>query len=797
MSDYRIRRAAVLGAGTMGSRIAAHLANAGIPSFLLDITPAELKPEEARAGMTIDSPPVKNRIVTAGWRAALTGKPAALFSPELASMVTTGNFADDLKRVAEADWIIEAVTENLGIKRSLFEQVQRYRKPGTIISSNTSGIPLHGIAEGFPEEFQTHFLGTHFFNPPRYLALLELIPVPATDPGLVRFMTRFGEATLGKGVVACKDTPGFIANRIGTQNLCLLLRAMADEGLTVQQVDALTGPVLGRPKSATFRTLDIVGLDVFAHVARNFHSALPQGERDEFVLPPLYESMLSKGLLGEKSGQGFYKRLKSGEIQHLDYSTFEYQPLEKSGFPLLEKISKESLPRRLSALASDESPAGKFVWEIVSSTMRYAAAKVPEISDDVVSIDNAMKWGFGHEIGPFETWDALGVKASAERMAKEGKLVPPLVEKLLSSGNSSFYQKKAGKTFFFTPAGPAYDEVPENPEVIVLRSLKEREKTVLENRGASLIDLGDGVACLEFHTKMNTLDADILNMANQSLERVVKDFEGLVIGNQGENFSAGANIMMMLGAAKEGRWEVVDKAVRSFQALTTRLRYCEKPVVVAPHNLTLGGGCEVAIHGALVHASAELYMGFAETGVGLIPAAGGCKEMALRASEAAGSGTVAELEPKVREIFQLIGMAKISTSAFEARQFGLLREKDHITMSSDRRIKAAKDDVLSLVREGYRPPVPPEIIVLGRPGLATLKLGLHMMHRAGYISEYDKEVGTRLAEVLTGGCHLGIHKVSEQYLLELEREAFLSLCGQAKTQERMEYMLRNGKPLRN
>ncbi len=797
MSEYKIRRAAVLGAGTMGSRIAAHLANAGIPSYLLDVVPSELNPEEARAGMSLESPPVRNRIVAAGWRAAQSGKPAALFTPDLASLVRTGNFADNLGWLGKVDWLIEAVTENLSIKRSLFEQIQRYRKAGTIVTSNTSGIPLHSIAEGMPEEFQQHFLGAHFFNPPRYLKLLELIPIPATDPELVRFMTSFGGDTLGKGVVVCKDTPGFIANRVGTQSLCLLLRAMVEEGLTIEEVDALTGPALGHPKSATFRTLDIVGLDTFAFVARNLYAALPEGERNDFALPSFYESMLAKGLLGEKAGQGFYKRLRSGEIQYLDYNTFEYRALQKPAFPVLAKAAKLDLPKRLNTLTKDDGRAGKFVWNVLSSTMTYAGSKVPEISDDFVSVDNAMKWGFNHELGPFEIWDALGVKTSAGRLNAEGRPVPPLVENLLQSGSTSFYKKRSGRISFFVPAESTYRRLEERPGAIILRSLKDRGKTVLENRGASLLDLGDGVACFEFHTKMNTLDADVLELLNQSIDKVIESFVGLVIGNEGENFSAGANIMMMLGAAKESRWDVIDKAIRDFQGLTMRLRYCEKPVVPAPHGLTLGGGCEVALHGALIHASAELYMGLPEVGVGLIPAAGGCKEMVRRAAEAAGSAEYVALEPKIRDLFQLIGMAKVSTSATEARQFGLLRDYDHITMSAERRIQAAKDDVLALVREGYRPPIPPEIPVLGRPGLASLKLGLHMMNRAGYISEYDKEVGTRLAEVLTGGCHLGIHIVSEQALLDLEREAFLSLCGQPKTQERMEYMLRNGKPLRN
>jgi 3-hydroxyacyl-CoA dehydrogenase len=795
MSEFRIHRAAVLGAGTMGSRIAAHLANAGIPCYLLDMVPTALTPDEQRAGLSPDSPAVHNRIVTAGWRSALNAKPAALYSPELGSMVTVGNFADNLQWVEKADWIIEAVTEDLQIKRSLIGQVLCHRRPETIFTSNTSGIPLHRIAEGYPDEFQAHFLGTHFFNPPRYLKLLEIIPTPSTAPELVRFMARFGEQMLGKGVVICKDTPGFIANRIGICGLSLSLRSMAEEGLTVEQVDALTGPLLGRPKSATFRTVDVVGLDTFAHVARNLHdSVMDNAERPAFVLPPYYAAMLQKGWLGEKTGQGFYRRTKGG-IEYLDCQSLQYKPLQKPTFAGLEKVAKASLPDRLRALVQAEGPAGSFVWKALSSTLTYAAAKVPEISDDIASIDSAMRWGFGHELGPFEIWDALGVKKTAERLSREGRPVPPLVEQLLESGNVSFYKKRADKTYSFAPQEKSYAK--QALPVPLLRCVKDRNKPVLENAGASLWDLGDGVACLEFHSKMNSVDADVLAMMNHAIDKVVEEFEGMVLGNSGENFCAGANLMMILGAARQSNWSAVEQAIRGFQGVTMRMRYCEKPVVVAPHNMTLGGGCEIAIHGDLIHASPELYMGFAEAGVGLIPAAGGSKEMALRASEAGGDSDI-ELEPRLRDIFRLIAMATISTSALEARHLGLLRDKDHIAMNAEHRIETAKQDVLALAREGYRPPGHPQITVMGRPGLALLKLGIHSMHRAGYISDHDKVVATCLAEVLTGGDSLlGMSKVSEQYLLDLEREAFLSLCGQAKTQERMEYMLKNGKPLRN
>ncbi len=803
MANYRIKRAAVLGAGTMGSRIAAHLANAGIPSHLLDIAPRDMNPEEAGKGLSLDSPAVRNRVVAAGWKATLEGRPAALFSPELASMITLGNFTDNLSSLEAADWIVEAVTEKIEIKRDLLGQVGRHRRPGTIISSNTSGIPIHRLAEGFPDEFRNHFLGTHFFNPPRYLHLLEIIPTPDTDPALVQFMTRFGENDLGKGVVLCKDTPNFIGNRVGIYGACVALQAMVQDGLTVEEVDLLTGPILGRPRSATFRTFDVVGLDTLVHVARNLYEALAEdSQRDVFKLPPFVTSMLRNNWLGDKTGQGFYKRLrgKSGtEILALDYTSLEYRPQQKPAFPELDKILKiKDDAKRLRALVSETGRAGRFVWKILSATLAYAACRIPEIADDIVSIDNAMKWGFLHRMGPFETWDALGVTAVADRIQQEGKPVPPMVGDLLATGGKTFRKRRSGRTYFFSHAQKAYVRQAERPGCIVLQDLKERKKVLQENPGASLIDLGDGVACLEFHTKMNIITSDVIRLMSESLDETARNFQGLVIANEGENFSAGANLVEVLGAAKAGRWDAIDQGIRAFQALNMRLRYFEKPVVAAPHNMTLGGACEIAVHVDQIHASVELYMGFVEVGVGLIPAAGGCKEMVCRAAEEAVSDSDMDLLPRLRKVFELIAMAKVSTSALDARHLGLLREKDHVSMNTTHRIQRAKDDVLALAREGYRPPVlRHDIPVLGEPGLATLRLGLHLMERAGYISEYDKVVGTHLAKVLTGGGFIRMGKVSEQHLLDLEREAFLSLSGQVKTQERMEYMLKEGKPLRN
>ncbi len=801
MGEFRIHRVAVLGAGTMGSRIAAHMANAGVPSFLLDIAPDQIPEDLAARGLSLESPEVRNRIVLSGWSAALRATPPALFRPELSALVRTGNFSDNLGWVGEADWIIEAVTERLDIKRGLLEQVERLRKPGAIVSSNTSGIRIGCLAEGFPDSFRRNFLGTHFFNPPRYLRLLELVPTPGTDPELVAFMTRFGEEALGKGVVVCRDTPGFIANRIGTHGACSVLHAAIEEGLTVEEADALTGPLIGRPRSATFRTFDVIGLDTFALVARHLHEELPADpERDVFRLPPFVDTMLQNGWLGEKSGQGFYKRVpKNGEILFLDYGKLEYRSREKPTFPELDKASRTvDTAARLRALVSARGRAGQFLWKILSANLCYAAATAAEIADDIGSVDDAMRWGFLHSLGPFETWDALGVRHTAARLEREGRAVPPLVESLLGSGKGTFYRRRTGKAYAFQNASQAYARTEASRGRTLLSSARERRAAVLQNPAASLVDLGDGVACLEFHTKLNTIDSSVLRMVGDSIEEVSRNFAGLVIANDGENFSAGANLYEILVAARNAQWDSIEKAVRDFQDVTMRLRLSEKPVVAAPHNLALGGACEISVHAARIHASAELYMGFVETGVGLIPAAGGCKEMVMRAADDAGSAADTALMAGIRKVFELIALAKVSTSALDARRMGLLRESDHFSLNPAARVAAAKADVLALVRDGYRPPVPrTDIPVLGQPGLATLKLGVHLMLRAGYISEHDAVIARQLARVLTGGAFLGVQRVSEQHLLDMEREAFLSLCGRAETQQRIEHMLKTGKPLRN
>jgi 3-hydroxyacyl-CoA dehydrogenase len=611
-------------------------------------------------------------------------------------------------------------------------------------------------------------------------------------------MTRFGADRLGKGVVVCKDTPNFIANRIGVYALARTLLSALQAGLSVEEVDLATGPILGRPRSATFRTFDLIGIDTYVHVARNLYESLPDDpEREVFRVPALLETLAERRWLGDKTGQGFYRRAR-GKTEFLDPATLEYRPPENPKLAVLEKArSVDDLAARTRKLVFGSDRIGAFLWEVVGSTLAYAAAKIPEISDDCTSVDNAIKWGFGHELGPFETWDALGVARAVERLRREKRKVPPLVESLLASGGKSFYRRRGGRTYSFAPSVRSFVREPEPEGVISLRALKERKKVVESNPSASLIDLGDGVACLEFHSKLNTIDADTVELIHAAVDRVAREFVGLVVANEGENFSAGANLVAVLEAARAERWDAIEAAVRRFQDANMRLRYSDKPVVAAPHQRALGGGCEIALHCDQIHAAAELYMGFVEVGVGLVPAGGGCKEM-VRAAADACAGSALQLDERTRDAFERIATARVSGSALEAREMGFLRPQDHITLNADRRIHHAKADVLALAREAYAPGAPrQDIVVLGEPALASLKLTLHMMERAGYITEYERVVGTRLATVLAGGKFLGVSRVSEQYLLDLEREAFLSLAGEPKTQERMEYMLREGKPLRN
>jgi len=799
-----IKKVAVLGAGVMGAQIAAHLANAGIPSYLLDIVPQELTEEEKRNGLTLQSPEVRNRIAREGLERAKKIKPNAFFIPELEKLITIGNFEDNLDWIKDVDWVIEAVVERLDIKRELFKKVEMVRRPGTIVSSNTSGIRISEIAEGFSDDFRKHFLGTHFFNPPRYMKLLEIIPTNETLPEVIETIAEFGEKVLGKGIVYCKDTPNFIANRIGVLAVMYVLHYMLQNNFTIEEVDELTGPVTGKPKSATFRTLDIVGLDTLVHVANNLYNAVPDDEmREYFKVPDVVQKMIENKWLGEKSGQGFYKRVKKAdgesEILTLDFSTMEYRPRQKVKIGSLEMAKTvDDLRDKIKILMESKDKAGKFFWNTTSAVLAYASNRIPEISDTIVDIDNAMKWGFNWEVGPFELWDLIGVERSIEKIESEGFKVADWVKDMVNSGKKSFYQKSDGEIFFYDVAKKDYSKLRTRPEFINLALLKEDKRRVIkQNPGASLVDIGDGVICFEFHTKANAIGEDILVMANYAIEELEKNYEALVIGNQGQHFSAGANLMLILMLAQEGEWDEIDRAVRMFQQMNMRIKYASKPVVVAPHGMTLGGGCEIVLHAPRVRAYAESYIGLVEIGAGVIPAGGGTKEMLLRAIQKAPKSVDIDLTPFIREAFETIAYAKVSTSALEAKKLGYLREYDSISMNKDFLIHDAKKIALAMVEEGYKPPLPPEIIALGKQLYANFLVAIYLMREANYITEYEAHIGRKLAYVMSGGDLTSPQVVSEQYILDLEREAFLSLCGEKKTQERMQYILKYGKPLRN
>ncbi len=801
----RIEKAAVLGAGTMGAQIAAHLANAGIPTLLLDIAPKELTPAETARGLTLEAREVRDRIARGGLEAAKKAKPAAFFTPGGAALVSVGNFDDDLSKLTDCDLIIEAVVENLDIKRRLYERVEQFRRPGSVVASNTSGIPIRDLAEGRSEDFRAHFLGTHFFNPPRYLHLVELIRTEWTKPEVSCSLYGFLDQRLGKGVVVAKDRPNFIANRIGTYGALVTLHTMAEDGYTIEEVDKMTGQAVGRPKSATFRTFDIVGLDILTHVAKNLYEAVPEDEeRGVYLAPDFVGQMIERGMLGDKTKGGFYRKQKGEgekrEIWTLDYASLEYRPQQKAKLPALDVAKNiEDTRARLKSLVWGKDRVGAFLWKTISKTLLYAANRVPEVADTVVEVDRAMRWGFGWELGVFETWDALGVEKSVARMKEEGRKIPAVVERMLAAGATSFYKNEDGQELHFDFASEKYLPVTPPAGAIILKSVKDRTGVIKKNSGASLIDIGDGVACLEFHSKMNSIGGDTLQMLRTALAEVEKNFLGLVVGNQSPQFSVGANLMLVLLGAQDEEWEELDLAIRAFQHATMSLRYSAKPVVVAPFGLTFGGGCEMTLHADRVRASAETYIGLVEVGVGLIPAGGGTKEMLVRALDSIPAGVSdADPFPFVKRAFETIAMAKVATSAEEARGYGFLRDEDSYSMNADRLIADAKQEVLSLAATGYTRPQPrADVLALGLPALSTFKLGIHQMKRAGFISDHDALIGEKLARILTGGDLNHETRVSEQYLLDLEREAFLSLCGERKTQERIANMLKTGKPLRN
>ena len=797
----RIEKVAILGAGTMGARISAHLANAGVPSYLLDIVPPDA------------DGPARNRFAAAGLEAAVKSKPAAFFEPSLARLVTIGNFEDDLKKLAEVDWIIEAVVEDLEIKRSLLRKVDAVRKPGTIVTTNTSGLPVAKIVEGFPDEFRRHWFGTHFFNPPRYMRLLELIPTPEADPAAMDLIAHFCDLHLGKGVVHAKDTPNFIANRIGTFSALNVMRLMQEMDLSIEEVDALTGQAVGWPKMATFRLTDMVGLDVLGHVVRNA-SANIHDERSDLKLPDFFLAMLERKWLGDKTRGGFYKKQKSAEGEQrlaLDWKTLEYRPQQRPKFASLEMAKTvENLPERLHMLLTpSKDKAGVFLWSALTDLWTYAANRIGEIADSVVEIDRAMKMGFNWEMGPFELWDAAGVAKTVKRMKVDGRPVSPNVEKLLASGEESWYAddpKAASGRVYFDLRSDNYRPEVVPPGVWSVTVAKKSNFVVKKNAGASLIDLGDGVACIEFHSKANALGGDIVQMITQTLKPggAGENFDAFVITNDAANFSVGANIMMLLMAVQEEEWDEVDLAVRQFQNMTQAIKFSSKPVVVAPFGMTLGGGAEITLHAAARQPHAELYAGLVEVGVGLLPGGGGCKEMTLRALDKAyhirpaGRGESVELMEAMKQAFETVAMAKVSMSAFEARNLGFLSSGDDITMNRERVLTDAKERALELASEGYRAPTPRmDIPAPGESILATLKLGVHIMHEGQFITDHEVKIANKVAEVLCGGALNPGTLVSEQYLLDLEREAFKSLCGEKKTQERIQYTLKTGKPLRN
>jgi 3-hydroxyacyl-CoA dehydrogenase len=801
----------------MGARIAAQLANAGVPSYLLDIVPVGADDKS------------RNKLATAGLDAAIKAKPAAFMDQSLARLVTVGNFDDNLKKIAEVDWIIEAVVENLDLKRELLKKVEAIRKPGTIITTNTSGVPVGKIAEGFSSDFRKHWFGTHFFNPPRYMRLLELIPTPDSDQYLMDAVAQFCDVHLGKGVVIAKDTPNFIGNRIGTFSVLNVMRLMQEMDLSIEEVDALTGQALGWPRSATFRTIDLVGLDILGQVVGNMTRNV-RDERSDLELPDFFLQMLDRKWLGDKTKGGFYKKsirepvspaepgkeTKEDDRLALDWKTLEYHPRQKPKFAALEmaKNVEDTGTRVRMLLAIDGSPAktdkaSSFLWAALSDLWIYSANRIPEISDSMVEIDRAMRLGFNWELGPFELWDAAGVEATVARMNKEGKPVAASVEKLLSAGQKSWYaedlRSPSGRKYFDLSSG-TYKPVQVPDGVWSVAAAKKSNGVVKKNSGASLVDLGDGVACIEFHSKMNSLGADIVSLITQTLKPggLGEKFDAFVITNDAVNFSVGANLMLLLMSVQEGEWDEVDLAIRQFQGMTQAIKFSPKPVVVAPFGLTLGGGTEISLHAPALQPHAELYTGLVEVGVGLLPGGGGCKEMLLRALDSAAAirpgsrGESVEFMEAMKKAFETIATAKVATSAHEARALGFLRSSDRITMNRERVLSDAKTRALEMARAGYEPPQPrTDIPAPGENILAALKLGVHIMRQGEYITDYEVKLGTKIAEVLCGSAVTAGTPVSEQYILDLEREAFKSLCGEKKTQERIQYTLKTGKTLRN
>ncbi len=802
MAKRIIRKVAVIGSGIMGSGIACHFANIGVDVLLLDIVPRELNEKEKAKGLTLEHKVVRNRMVNDSLTAALKSKPSPIYSTAFAKRITTGNLEDDIAKVKDVDWIIEVVVERLDIKQQVFENLEKHRTPGTLITSNTSGIPIHFMSEGRSEDFQKHFCGTHFFNPARYLKLFEIIPGPKTDQSVLDFLNNYGEQYLGKTSVVAKDTPAFIGNRIGIFSIMSLFHAVKEMGLTVEEVDKLTGPVIGRPKSATFRTVDVVGLDTLVHVANGIAQNCPKDERKElFALPEFINTMMENKWLGSKTGQGFYKKTKNAEgkteILSLDLDTLEYRANKRAKFATLELTKTiDNVVDRFKVLVGGKDNAGEFYRKSFAHLFAYVQNRIPEITDELYKIDDAMKAGFGWEHGPFQIWDAIGVEKGIKLMEAEGLEVAPWVTEMIASGNASFYTVKEGATHFYDIPSKVQTKVPGQDAFIILDNIRKQTE-VFKNSGVSVQDLGDGILNVEFRSKMNTIGGDVLAGLNKAIDLAEKDFAGLVVGNQGPNFSVGANIGMIFMMAVEQEYDELNMAIKYFQDTMMRMRYSAIPTISAAHGMTLGGGCELSLHADKVIAAAETYIGLVEFGVGVIPGGGGSKEMALRASDTFKKGDV-ELNV-LQEHFLTIGMAKVSTSAYEAYDTGILQKgKDIVVVNKDRQIATAKAHAKLMADAGYTQPVKRnDVLVLGKQALGMFLVGTDSMEASHYISEHDKKIANKLAYVMAGGDLSEPTKVSEQYLLDIEREAFLSLTTERKTLERIEHMLKRGKPLRN
>ncbi len=798
----RIRKVAVVGSGIMGSGIACHFANIGAQVLLLDIVPRELNEAEKKKNLSLDDKRVRNRIVDESLAKAIKSRPAPLYHASFANRIETGNLEDDISRVSEADWIIEVVVERLDIKQQVFEKLDAHRRPGTLISSNTSGIPIQMMSEGRSEDFQQHFCGTHFFNPARYLKLFEVIPGPKTSQEVLDFLAGYGEQFLGKTTVIAKDTPAFIGNRIGIFSIQSLFHAVRPMELTVEEVDKLTGPVIGRPKSATFRTVDVVGLDTLVHVANGIREHCPNDEQQAlFELPDFIQTMSDNKWLGSKTGQGFYKKVKDesgkSEILSLDLNTLEYRAKKKARFDTLEKTKEiDRVEDRFPILIEGSDKAGEFYRKTFGALFAYVTHRIPEITDAPHKIDDAMKAGFGWQHGPFEIWDAIGLEKGLELIAGEGLEAATWIREMADAGHTSFYKIEEGRTLSYLPEHKGYMKVPGQDAFIILDNIRE-QNTVFENKGLTVTHLGDGILNAEFRTKMNTLGGDVISGLNKAIDLAEKEYEGLVVGNQGANFSVGANIGMIFMMAVEQEYDELSAAINAFQQTMMRLRYSAIPVVAAPHGMTLGGGCELSMHADRVVAAAESYIGLVEFGVGVIPGGGGTKEMALRASDSFRKNDV-ELNV-LQEYFLTIGMAKVSTSAYEAYDTGILQKgKDVVVVNRDRQIATARDQALLLARSGYTQPIRrKDVKVLGKQALGMFLVGTDSMEAGNYISAYDKKMANKLAYVMAGGDLSEASYVSEDYLLDLEREAFLSLCGERKTLERLQHMIKTGKPLRN